>query len=344
MPSTETASPPTSKLHMNSKASAAEREPATNGTTATASREAELDFTLHPNWSAEKEKILLGPYDYLISYPGKDIRKQLIAAFNVWLQVPEDVLEVIGNVVGMLHTASLLVDDVEDNSILRRGVPVAHSIFGVAQTINTANYVYFQALAELAKLKNPECLTIYTEELLNLHRGQGMELFWRDNLRCPTTQDYLEMVSNKTGGLFRLAIKLMQACSPTSSDYVSLVDCIGLIFQIRDDYINLKSSQYHNNKGFCEDLTEGKFSFPIIHAIHKDPSNMQLLNILKQRTESEDIKKYAVAYMDEKTGSFEYTRDVLQALHVRATELLDGHGGNHYLDRILEKLVVKKGE
>lgn len=50
----------------------------------------------------------------------------------------------------------------EDNSILRRGVPVAHSIFGVAQTINTANYVYFQALAELAKLKNPECLTIYT--------------------------------------------------------------------------------------------------------------------------------------------------------------------------------------
>jgi len=51
---------------------------------------------------------------------------------------------------------------VEDNSILRRGVPVAHSIFGVAQTINTANYVYFQALAELAKLKNPECLTIYT--------------------------------------------------------------------------------------------------------------------------------------------------------------------------------------
>jgi geranylgeranyl diphosphate synthase type 3 len=54
------------------------------------------------------------------------------------------------------------VDDVEDNSILRRGVPVAHSIFGVAQTINTANYVYFLALEELAKLKNPACLTIYT--------------------------------------------------------------------------------------------------------------------------------------------------------------------------------------
>jgi geranylgeranyl diphosphate synthase type 3 len=54
------------------------------------------------------------------------------------------------------------VDDVEDNSLLRRGVPVAHNIFGVAQTINTANYVYFQALAELTKLNNPDVLKIYT--------------------------------------------------------------------------------------------------------------------------------------------------------------------------------------
>jgi geranylgeranyl diphosphate synthase type 3 len=105
----------------------------------------------------------------------------------------------------------LLVDDVEDSSLLRRGLPVAHSIFGTAQTINSANYVYFQALQELQKLKNPLAIDIYTEELLNLHRGQGMDLFWRDTLTCPTEDDYLEMVGNKTGGLFRLAVKLMQA-------------------------------------------------------------------------------------------------------------------------------------
>lgn len=103
------------------------------------------------------------------------------------------------------------VDDVEDSSQLRRGVPVAHSIFGTAQTINCANYVYFCALQELQKLQNPKAIKIYTEELLNLHRGQGMDLFWRDTLTCPTEEDYLEMVNNKTGGLFRLAVKLMQA-------------------------------------------------------------------------------------------------------------------------------------
>ena len=153
----------------------------------------------------------MGPYEYLDSHPGKDIRKQLISAFNEWLEVPAESLEVITKVVGMLHTASLLVDDVEDSSLLRRGLPVAHSIFGTAQTINSANYTYFIALQELQKLKSPKAMTVFTEELLNLHRGQGMDLFWRDTLTCPSEEDYLEMVGNKTGGLFRLAVKLMQA-------------------------------------------------------------------------------------------------------------------------------------
>lgn len=59
-------------------------------------------------WSQEKEKILLGPYEYMLDHPGKDIRKQLIAAFNAWLQVPEESLAIITKVIGMLHTASLL--------------------------------------------------------------------------------------------------------------------------------------------------------------------------------------------------------------------------------------------
>ena len=162
-------------------------------------------------WSQEKERIVMGPYEYLLNSPGKDIRKQLIEAFNAWLKVPSESLGIITNVVGMLHTASLLIDDVEDSSTLRRGLPVAHSIFGTAQTINSANYVYFAALQELLKVKNPKVISIYSEELSNLHRGQGMDLFWRDTLTCPSEDDYLEMVGNKTGGLFRLAVKLMQA-------------------------------------------------------------------------------------------------------------------------------------
>jgi geranylgeranyl diphosphate synthase type 3 len=321
-------------------------------------------------WNNEKENILRGPYDYLESTPGKDVRSQLITAFNAWLQVPVPSLRVITRVVAMLHTASLLIDDVEDNSLLRRGKPVAHSIFGTAQTINSANYIYFCALQELLTLGNPEVIRIYTEELLNLHRGQGMDLFWRDTLTCPTEDDYLEMVGNKTGGLFRLAIKLM--CAESSSqnppkpgsggsdqkaplqqqqqlvDYIPLVNTVGLLFQILDDYRNLSDTTYTQNKGLCEDLTEGKFSFPIIHAIRSEPGNLVLINILKQKTNDEDVKRYAISYM-EGTGSFAYTRRVLRGLTKKAIALVDevdrstgveARGGG--VRAILERLRVDK--
>ncbi|KAF2858416.1 geranylgeranyl diphosphate synthase 1 [Piedraia hortae CBS 480.64] len=271
------------------------------------------------SWSKEKENILKGPYDHLESHPGKDIRSKMISAFNVWLQVPAPSLAIITRVIGMLHTASLLIDDVQDSAVLRRGVPVAHHIFGAAQTINSANYVYFCALQELLRLRNPAAVEIYTEELLNLHRGQGMDLFWRDTLTCPSEDDYLEMVSNKTGGLFRLAVKLMcvESGSQAKAAYVPLVNTIGLLFQILDDYNNLCHPTYLANKGLCEDLTEGKFSFPVIHAIRSAPSNLTLVNILKQKTTQDEVKRFAVQYM-EAQGSFAYARKVLRSLNRKA--------------------------
>ncbi|KAJ4372727.1 geranylgeranyl pyrophosphate synthetase [Didymella sp. IMI 355093] len=301
-------------------------------------------------WTEEKERILLGPYDYLWGHPGKDIRSQCIAAFNLWLQVPPERLEVITRVVGMLHTASLLVDDVEDNSILRRGIPVANSIFGVAQTINSANYVYFKALQELMHMGNPKLIEIFTEELLNLHRGQGMDLYWRDSLTCPSEADYLEMVGNKTGGLFRLAIKLMQAESAVQVDCAPLVSTIGLLFQILDDHLNLSpTSGYSSLKGLCEDLTEGKFSFPVIHAIRADPSNQILINILKQKTTDEEVKRYALKYMESK-GSFEYSKKVIDELRGKTEDLVKGierglgergEEGAEALRKMLGRLVLR---
>ncbi|KAK7431688.1 geranylgeranyl pyrophosphate synthetase [Neonectria magnoliae] len=303
----------------------------------------DLNFTAQRSWTDDKEKVVRGPYDYVISHPGKDFRAQLIGAFNAWLNVPPDSLEIITRVVGMLHESSLLVDDVQDSSELRRGFPVAHNIFGVAQTINSANYIYFTALQELQKLNNPDAITMFAEELVNLHRGQGMDLFWRDTLTCPTEEDYLEMVGNKTGGLFRLGIKLMQAQSSSPIDCVPLVNLIGLIFQVRDDYMNLSSKEYSNNKGMCEDLTEGKFSFPVIHSIRSNPSNLQLVSILKQKTSDIQVKRYAVAYM-ESTGTFEYTRNVITILIERARKMAEdidqGQGLTKGIQKILDKMVV----
>nr|BCP96882.1 geranylgeranyl diphosphate synthase [Penicillium shearii] len=314
-----------------------------------------------------QEKVIISaPLDYLGSLPGKDIRGKLISAFNEWFKIPEEKLEVIKRVVGLLHVASLLyvheiqhthfepsltkpskslyrIDDIQDSSKLRRGLPVAHNIFGVAQTINSANYAYFRAQSELFTLGKPQALDIFTEELLRLHRGQGMDLYWRDSLICPTEEEYLEMVANKTGGLFRLAIKLIQLESENTMDCVPLVDLLGVIFQIRDDYQNLQSDQYAKNKGFGEDITEGKFSYPIIHSIRKDNGNSQLMNILRQKTEDEDVKRYTIQII-ESTGSFEYTRQKLISLTAQARALLKSLGVDQSsgLASILEFLELKQ--
>lgn len=107
--------------------------------------------------------------------------------------------------------------------------------------------------------------------------------------------------------------------------------------------MNLSSTQYTINKGLCEDLTEGKFSFPIIHSIRSQPENLQLLNILKQRSRDEEVKRYALTYM-ERTGSFEYTRRVLRGLVQRARELVQKVDGGEDLgggvNAILDKMVV----
>lgn len=165
--------------------------------------------------------------------------------------------------------------------------------------MNTANYVYFLVYSEVFAMSgvsasatlhsslhqsattdkppgagDPRLAKMLTEEMINLHRGQGMDLYWRDCFICPTEEEYVAMVNNKTGGLLRIMLRLMTGHSPlcqeqgfNEKDFLPLVNLIGLLFQIRDDYMNLRSGDYASNKGYCEDLTEGKFSFPVIHAL-----------------------------------------------------------------------------
>lgn len=289
------------------------------------------------NTGATSERILLEPYKYLLQLPGKQVRTKLAQAFNHWLQVPEDKLQVIIEVTEMLHNASLLIDDIEDSSKLRRGFPVAHSIYGVPSVINSANYVYFLGLEKVLTLEHPEAVRVFTRQLLELHRGQGLDIFWRDTYTCPTEDEYRKMVLQKTGGLFGLAVGLMQLFSEWKHDLKPLLDTLGLFFQIRDDYANLSSKEYSENKSFCEDLTEGKFSFPTIHAIWSQPESTQVQNILRQRTENMDVKKYCVDYL-EKVGSFAYTRKTLRELEAESYALIRGFGGNPQLESLVKLL------
>ncbi|CAG9856387.1 unnamed protein product [Phyllotreta striolata] len=285
----------------------------------------------------EQDKKLLEPFSYILQVPGKNIRSKLASAFNYWLHIPDEKLSQITDIVQILHNSSLLIDDIQDNSILRRGIPVAHSIYGVASTINSANYTSFIALERVNDLNHPQAISIALEQILELYRGQGMEIYWRDNFDCPSEEDYKQMVIRKTGGLFMLAIRLMQLFSDNTQDFTKITGILGLIFQIRDDYINLTSKDYMQHKSYCEDLTEGKFSFPMIHAIRSQPGDPRVINILRQRTKDIEVKKYCV-YLLESFGSLEYTKKTLLDLQVEAKEEIEKLGGNPFMEEFLLSL------
>ncbi|KAG6860770.1 hypothetical protein C0995_007802 [Termitomyces sp. Mi166 len=253
-----------------------------------------------PSWSPQNESVLLEPYTYITSNPGKEIRGRLIDAFNLWLEVPTSKLAVISRLVSMLHSASLLIDDIEDDSQLRRGQPVAHKIYGVPQTINTANYVFFLAYQELIALRD--------QDDFESKRGQR-----------------LDAIVTVTDG----------------RDYVPLVNLIGVYFQIRDDLMNLLGSEYTKNKGFAEDLTEGKFSFPVVHSIHADKTNHQVLNILQKRPTTPTLKIHTIDYMRTRTKSFEYTLMVLERLEDQTRKEIRRLGGNAKLEGIIDFLSVQ---
>ena len=91
------------------------------------------------------------------------------------------------------------------------------------------------------------------------------------------------------------------------------------------------------SKSFCEDLTEGKFSFPIIHSVNSFPEDTRLLNILRQKTEDVDVKKHAVKWMEHK-GSMKYTRSTLIALHSDVLSAITDLGGHVRLTALVNKL------
>lgn len=299
----------------------------------------------------------LRPWTYLLAVPGKNVRDVLIDAFNAWLQVDKMKLSVVKQVVGYLHTASLIIDDIEDESDTRRGEPSAHIVYGIAPALNAGNYVYFLALEKLLSLQSTDCVQVFTAEMLNLHRGQGRDIFWRTSAYLASEEEYCQMVCDKTGGLFRLAIRVMQVLSTNAeermikklsamsmdsiesqddpvrrlrttssflfsqtSDFTSISNQLACYFQIRDDLINLASPKFHKMKGFCEDVTEGKLSFIALHSLRK------------YRDNGDELRKNALLkLLQAKTTDKNQIKEALR--------LMDNTGSFDYTIKYLETLV-----
>ncbi|VVD03976.1 unnamed protein product, partial [Leptidea sinapis] len=233
-----------------------------------------------------EEKILL-PYTHIKKLPTKEWRRNMKTSFNYWLRVPQDKMEEVVDITEMFYVCTVIEDDILDGTKLRRGVPTAHSTFGLPLTVNSIAHLLL-----LAAL-------IFSEEGLELFRGQGAEVYTRDNFICPTEEDYMTTQAKKLRGIFNLCFRLMQLFSDDKTDYSDFVVKLSMYFQMRGDYCNICNSKAlqecspstnQNSGDFYDDLTEGKFTLPIIHA-------------------TKTSKRDAIL-----TGSLQYTRDLLTKL------------------------------
>ena len=187
------------------------------------------------------------------------------------------------------HNASLIHDDIEDNSDERRGKPAVHLIYGMDTAINSGSFMYFLPLACLeAGPKDPALReyiwTAWASHMRGLHLGQAMDISWhRDYNSLPGLDEYDQMCRLKTGCLARLAAVLGVYCGAftagISGNEARLKDLInvfggaaeqlGVGFQILDDVKNLETGVPGKKRG--DDIVEGKKSLPVLLYLHQYP-------------------------------------------------------------------------
>lgn len=207
--------------------------------------------------------------------------------------------------VELVHTASLIHDDIEDRSDTRRGKPAAHIAYGTDTALNAGSWLYFEAsvcigqLGCSAQLKN-SLFSAYLLELRRLHLGQAMDIAWHKNRGLfPSPAEYNAMVQNKTGALASLAAKIGTLIAGADDQTVlragKAASEIGTGFQIIDDVVNLTTGNLGKKRG--DDIAEGKKSLPVLLFAEKNKNEAEKIALLRsclEQSAQEGVESCAV--------------------------------------------------
>lgn len=288
------------------------------------------------------EKIIVGdimrarcsqPFRYLADNPGKGIRHKFLKHLRRVFPVPDDYFAEVDRYMADLHHVSLLLDDIQDGSTMRRRRAASHVVFGVPQALNAACLHMTKANSRFFKFLDAtghhHLIHVINDEITRAFYGQGMDIWLRDRLNVsyepPTIEEYKLMVSCKTTVIFRLGTLLLMSRSVPVSHFSShraglmisamvqnskkcqlyknilqIIEELGLLFQIRDDYRNL--TLYKDEKGFCDDFSEGKWSYPVLVFLCLTDANakckQELLALLRSRPTDIATKKHMLSTLE----------------------------------------------
>jgi len=237
---------------------------------------------------------------------------------------PEDFLD-FAIIPEVIHNGTLVIDDIEDSSEVRRGKPCTHKIFGVDIAVNAGNTMYYLPLLpfmtkqkQISASKLRDLYEIYVKEMINLSMGQAMDIAWHRGLANAddiSEEDYLQMCAYKTGTLARMAAKLAAVLADADKNLVEklglFTESVGVAFQMQDDILDLTGKDFAKNKGgLGQDITEGKRSLMIIYTLKKatQKDKSRLVEILNMHTSDQKLRDEAIAIL-QKYGAMEYVKN-----------------------------------
>src|SRR4030066_242845 len=213
----------------------------------------------------------------------------------------------------VIHNGSLIIDDIEDASELRRGKPCTYKVYGMDIAVNAGNTMYYLPLLPLMEKRSlpPAMLRdldeVYVKEMINLSMGQAMDIAWHRGIANADDLgegDYLQMCAYKTGTLARMAAKIAAVLAGGDKKLVEklgrFAESIGVAFQMQDDVLDLTGKEFAERKGGVgQDITEGKRTLMVIHTLKNANSadKKRLIQILNMHTSDQTLRDEAIALM-----------------------------------------------
>ncbi|HET7791920.1 MAG TPA: octaprenyl diphosphate synthase [Rhizobacter sp.] len=275
---------------------------------------------------------------YIISAGGKRIRPMLVLLFSNALGFRGRERFELAATVEFIHTATLLHDDVVDESALRRGRETANALFGNAASVLVGDFLYSRAFQMMVSVNRMRVLEVLADATNVIAEGEVLQLM---NMHDPdlAVEDYLKVIRFKTAKLFeasaRLGAVLADASPEVEDACASYGRSLGTAFQLVDDLLDYEGSTSELGKNVGDDLREGKPTLPLLIAMERASAEERLM--VRHAIEQGEVTRLAeIVDIVRRTGAIEATRDAARAEADKAQANLMALQATPYREALLE--------
>jgi octaprenyl-diphosphate synthase len=275
---------------------------------------------------------------YIISAGGKRIRPMLVLLFSKALGFSGRERFELAATVEFIHTATLLHDDVVDESALRRGRRTANALFGNAASVLVGDFVYSRAFQMMVSVNRMRVLDVLADATNVIAEGEVLQLM---NMHDPdvSVEDYLRVIRFKTAKLFeasaRLGAVLAEADPATEEACAAFGRSLGTAFQLVDDLLDYEGATEQLGKNVGDDLREGKPTLPLLLAMERGSVSERAL--VRDAIERGEVARLAeVVAIVRSTGALTATRDAARREADQARLALELLPASPYRDALLD--------